>query len=1266
MPRALHVSSPSTGARSPTSSLADAIYAKRITTPTFPLALRPPPPLTKPSGDVASHSDQPGSDAESSYHHRIHTSGSGGVNGLLSAYPPAFPSTGSADDYYTSLNHSFSHPPLGVTLDEEQRRCVNTAFHISFHGNPRVKHKTTCVDLPNGASFLVVDRFVSGNSDGVYAKNRKIWEQIPIGQARVFARAPRPLKYNCEATDSAGGDASGGYTGTQPGREAEPDEEAAAATTTTAEADQGSTPGPSSSRTFHRATRSPGVETATLFSSSPTPLTVSTAATGSALNANSEWTCVATAVGLRKMGHWREATTVYTNHKEVAKSSIAMEKVDGESGRLSAFTWMGERYWVVGCRCQHIVTRLTVPEADLACYVSATSAAASSASSEMSTEGMMSSASPVQSPTNHYAGSDENVHNSATRGHEQRSTHSSSATAVTTFTSGGLNSEAGYLDLALRMARLWRRVLEALPVEAVKETRESEEEGGREESRESPVEALHACIAAEKCTLCFDAILTGWERLQGFSALPSFIPHTSSTGTATPVSSSFSTVFSSSSSLATGTSEAEIPLWFYAITWDAPLDVRGWCMPVLRARDFFMKYHLPFVCASKPVELGSPEYEALRQSVLSRCDAAGAVLYGSNVGVGDDDGDAHAGMVVQVWKCRAYPHTLERVVQEYVVTHRLCGDPLRNKVKKKVSSMSRELRLSIKQWELHRLPFLVDFALWLHREKYITPSTDLAALKAIRSHWLSYQEKFKDVLLAQLQRQQQRLSIRLSSLSTHDISRKDERVGDDSADDAISEAASEEEDSVDPIMLVGPQGCGKSTMARTLYALLEEAGAAPRWFNQDEVGTRTAYLSAIRRAIARCAYSHILLDKMNLDDKARADYSDIGLKPVLVVAWKHANGTEAMVNACYNRVVQRGAGHRSFFHAETTKLGQNLSFSTSSLSPELQPSVTPPKEVGSSISSVSVPAAWLSRAASPINASSSPSSPTLSFSTSASALTASSSRLHGILEASAKRYQIPSSMPCVEVDITWDCRRAVEVVWEALREMGTCELPPLSELNVESALQTAYAYERLLVTYPNRIAAAVLRGPSGEEVLRQLGTSRPSNIPKALRLQLQVEVMLHDFQLNPSPTALVRYANQIGTTRQLAVLAVVSNSKVILLLMLGPSASVAAASVARENCGAAAMRGGDGIQSRMSSSTLGAGDAATMAPASSQVLEDYLESQTQQEQWAVVAKAKKVTAEYCETLAQRVRDDPEEDPYCAVHWLSPPLLMNFTVSFTFP
>ncbi|XQJ27079.1 hypothetical protein NXY56_003058 [Leishmania guyanensis] len=1204
-------------------------------------------------------------------------------------------------------NQSFSKL-LASVLDEEQRRCVNAAYHISFHRDPRVKLKPTAVVLPNGVHFLIVDRFVSGNCDGVYEKNKKMWEYIPVGQACVFARTPVAVpalslgKSAHEGCEGSGADTKAIAAWPCPRRSGSPIPVAVSS--------------PSCSLPIAP------LPTANAFgSSSQSNRWDSSLPQQHAFH--SEWTRVASAVGLRKMGHWREATSVFSIHKEVSKTAIALEKVDGEPGRIAAFSWLGEHYWIIGSRYQHIVTRLNIPEVDLMQYsVSSISSAStpsssSSASEDAAVSAMGSSAgqpyasSSGNSPT-------QNPHDYV----EQSSVHSSTiAGGAAALAGSGASSEAAYLGLAVRMARMWRHVLESLHIITEDVARApntaSASDATTAATSTDVLRELHACVAADNRSLCFDVIVSGWERLQNFVTARDSPVDQPTVATSTPVSCTSigtyrtnSTAFMMISTPVTGDSSTPsstcaavsvaIPMWFYAITWDASLDERGWCMGVKEAFAFFERFRLPTVAKSADVQLGSPEYEALRQSVLSRCDTAGAVMYGWS---SDETDGGKPALVVQVWKCRAYPHSLERTVQEYVVTHRLCGEPLRCKVKKKVSSLSREVRLRIKQWELRRLPFLLDFALWLHREKYITPSTDLVALKVIRGHWLSYQERFQAMLETQLQQRHRGSSRQGTTASVPEVVRVRHGTGADTTDsrhcsgrcdnadgdaensDRYLQVQREQDDeslhdaeSLDPIILVGPQGCGKSTMARTLYALLEEAGAAPRWLNQDEVGNRSAYLTAIRHTVMQGGYSHLLLDKMNLDDKSRSDYAAVGLKPVLVVAWTHTQGVEAMVETCYERLVKRGVRHRTFFPEDVAPL--NLSPSpVPSRSSELDPTVSPLLQGHLSSLSISVDTPAAPSGTVPLS-SARTGHCVCSLSVPSPAGRSSpppSSRLHGILHANAKRYQMPSNDTLVELEVTWSCQRMVAVVWEALRNKGTCVLPPLEELHMEAAMQSSYAYEQLLETYPSRVASAVLRGPTSDVVLQQLSLVLPPlTIPKTQRLQLHVDVLLHNFCLHPSPTALVRYASQVGHTRRMTVQAVVSNSKVSLLLILGPTETAAedsatsTAAPAEGETSVVSMHAGPTQPSLYFSPSAynSSGEAAAIgegglgvSPASGIEDPSCVAARPLQEHFAVLSKAK-VKPDYCEALAQRVRDDPDADPYCTVQWLSPPLEIDCSVT----
>ncbi|KAG5478819.1 hypothetical protein CUR178_05398 [Leishmania enriettii] len=1212
--------------------------------------------------------------------------------------------TGASDE------HNFSKPAV-VALDEEQRRCVNSAYRISFRGDPRVKLKPTAVELPNGAQFFIVDRFVSGNCDGVYERNKKMWEHIPVGQACVFARAP-PAAHSPSLSELV--------------ESARVDCERSSADIAAA------VPLPCPKRL--------GSPIKTALGSPPLLLPIAPSSTASVLGSisqstewassqlqqcsfHNEWTRVAAAVGLRKMGHWREATSVFSIHKEISETAIALEKVDGESGRIAAFSWLGERYWIIGCRYQHIVTRLDVPEVDLVRYATSSGSLASTPSSPSTVSDDAPVSARLPSAGRPSASSrDDSPSQNTLDGAEHSSVHGGAAGKCI----GGASSEAAYLELTIRMARLWRNVLESLrtstdgAAEALGTA--SSSEAAAAAARADALLELHACVAADNRSLCFDVILSGWERLQNFSGVRDFpvdksLPHISIPGTgpsnsttctnranSTPfmVESAPVTSDSNAASSTITTMPAAIPLWFYAVTWDASLDERGWCMGVEEAFAFFRRFGLPTVPKSADVPTGSPEYEGLRQSVLSRCNTAGAVMYGSSK---DKTEGGSGALVVQVWKCRAYPHSLERTVQEYVVTHRLCGEPLRCKVKKKVSSLSREIRLCIKQWELHRLPFLLEFALWLHREKYITPLTDLVALKAIRGQWLSYQERFQKILEAQQEQRHRAFSRQGTAVPASETmhSRRETRA--DAVDGVCCSASNADKhgegehgesylqqqswqddaslhdaESLDPILLVGPQGCGKSTMARILFALLEESGAAPRWLNQDEVGNRSAYLAAVRRAVTQGSCSHLLLDKMNLDEKSRSDYAAAGLKPALVVAWTHNEGVEAMVEVCYERVVKRGVHHRTFCPEDVASLQPPPSF-VPSRAPELRPAVLPPLQgrLSQSASRDTSPTPSSTASLSPVSAGQCGCSPNAPFPPTRSP--PPPTRLHGILHANAKRYQVPTNAPLVELDVTWSCQKMAAVVWEALRDKGTCLLPPLAELHVEDAIHTSYAYEQLLETYPSRVASAVLRGPSSEVVLQQLSLVLPPiTIPKAQRLQPTIEVLLHNFFQHPSPTALVRYAGQVGHTRRMTVQAVVSNSKVTLLLMLGQaeaaashSASFAAAdehgeeSVLPEHACAVppALPPDLSVENTGSKAAAIGQGGSGVSVASSAEDPSSTGGHPMQEYFAVLAKAK-VTPEYSEALARRVRDDPEEDPYCTVRWLSPPLEIDFAVTLLLP
>ena len=122
------------------------------------------------------------------------------------------------------------------------------------------------------------------------------------------------------------------------------------------------------------------------------------------------------------------------------------------------------------------------------------------------------------------------------------------------------------------------------------------------------------------------------------------------------------------------------------------------------------------------------------------------------------------------------------------------------------------------------------------------------------------------------------------------------------------------------IQLVGLPGSGKSTVARALYWLLNNAGHNPRWLNQDEADSnRKKYLDAIKTATSDLSTTHIILDKSNLDPSNRKDYEDLGLNIALTVNYSHPDGYASYMAVCKERFMSRGACHRSL---RTSDIGE--------------------------------------------------------------------------------------------------------------------------------------------------------------------------------------------------------------------------------------------------------------------------------------------------------------------------------------------------------
>lgn len=317
-------------------------------------------------------------------------------------------------------------------------------------------------------------------------------------------------------------------------------------------------------------------------------------------------------------------------------------------------------------------------------------------------------------------------------------------------------------------------------------------------------------------------------------------------------------------------------LRFYAVTVNKVNSHDGLCMDVDAAEKFYKDVGLYFSHRSPCLALGSPEYAKLLDDIARRRNSEGCVMYGYNA----------QGTIIRLWKEKSYPYVMERASREAITTNKLAGRELVARLKKKLAMQPSELRKYFAEWELERLPWLVNFGAWLQMTKVLTPHMDRDAAFEVRNQWLTLQKNFQKAL--------------------------------DGDNELIGVCKQYEPDAVawgdpselDVIKFVGAQGSGKSTLARALFVLLTKAGQHPRWVNQDEAGNRNNFLAAIRQATNKDAgVTHLIIDKMNLDERTNNDYKDLPM--TVTVAFTHPDGENAMIEECFRRVVDRGSGHRT-------------------------------------------------------------------------------------------------------------------------------------------------------------------------------------------------------------------------------------------------------------------------------------------------------------------------------------------------------------------
>lgn len=728
------------------------------------------------------------------------------------------------------------------------------------------------------------------------------------------------------------------------------------------------------------------------------------------------------------------------------------------------------------------------------------------------------------------------------------------------------------------VARAWRRLL-------------------RDQLTEAEVLALHQQTAEGQWTLCFDAAVQGCEHFVDYYGFG--VEEEGEEGEDEEENSSLELRLGDSASRcgspaaaphsplspAEAYAQTHVPLLFYAITANEPAD-GGLCLPLDRAMDFFRAFKLPTVSHSVPLEVNLPEYDAERAAVSSWPNSAGAVFYGSN----------EQGVVVRLWKCRCHPHELERVAQELIATHRLHGDVLRMKLLKKVSGLCKEARAATVDWAADRLPFLVAFADWLHDTQQVTPSTDLATLQELRGHWVTAQHACQAEMM--------------EGHLARGGGNGEGAAGDEEEDGDDDDEEEEEAFAPEAILLMGPQGCGKSTLARAVFVLLEQAGCIPRWINQDEVGNRAAYLSAIQRAAVEGLYTHIILDKMNLDEASRGDYRELRLNTVLTVAWCHPRGTDALVEVCFDRVKRRGSNHRTF------KAMADVEDKPVQSSPNRKresPAGGSDRGGGGGGGAPATTAGWQLSVPPPLP------DPT------STGHDARFSRVRGILRDCAARYDPPEHGDgLVEVEVTLNCNATAQRVWSRLRERSVYELPPLADLDAEQAFRVAFAYEELMSAYPHRITAVVLQAESAAHLRAVVP---PELLESAGKKALEhLHVVLHNFTEQPSPSALVHYARLVGKSVHVDLRAVIADSKATVLHVSGGGASLAGA------------RGGH----PPAAAPCGDGESVPL-------------------HMAVLSKAKKVTYRYCAQLLERAIMSSGTDPCVVVK----PLPRGTSVTFQY-
>lgn len=610
---------------------------------------------------------------------------------------------------------------------------------------------------------------------------------------------------------------------------------------------------------------------------------------------------------------------------------------------------------------------------------------------------------------------------------------------------------------AVKIARLWKAMLPTAPATGSAEAASTSvpASGSVAAARVLTAEqarTLHDTLHANQWTSCFEAIFSDSQHLVDYDGANElrFYAVTQNKRAFDACGRRAATAAQEKASPAPNADAAAVADGSEAADGQAPSLAfsreDGLCLPVAAADALYTSVGLAFSHHSAPVVYKSEAYAALLDDIGRRANSEGCVMYGADA----------SGAVVRLWKEKSYPYVMERATREAITNHKLAGKDLEVRLTKKLQQQQPELRRYFKDWEANRMPWLLHFAAWLQVTRRLTPHMQRDELFPLRNRWLSLQKEFQ----AGLDRDPELYDV-CGRYQPDPV-----QWGSDAKD-------------LDVIKFVGPQGCGKSTLSRAFYALLQQkAQYRPRWVNQDEAGNRNKFLASLRQAThAEAQVTHLLIDKMNLDAKMNHDYDNLPLS--LTVTWYHPDGENAFYGVCIDRVLGRGSGHRTI---------------------RLDPSLTPQERQ------------------------------------------AQEQNIRSFVRKAVRACEAPQDPAEVvlELDISTPLPEMVRMMWSKLQENGTHPLPAITDDDVSGAIELAHRYESLLCDLPQAPIYACIGLRDDKEIAKLLAVVPPA-FTAAQVVQREFHLTTKYFGGETDPVAFVALAERLGQTVQLTLESVVAD-----------------------------------------------------------------------------------------------------------------------------